>query len=208
MSRRTVAIVVVLFAALAAGMLRGSGGPGLSAAQEASPAATPCPATTAEENKALVRRLFEEGWDQGDTAVLEQVLADDYVHHFPPFAGIAADVNVAEPGRADFAEAIQAWRTAFPDLHVTIEDRIAVGDTVAMRATLTGTQAAPLTTWGAPNTGRRVEREPQGFFRIACGTIAEDWVLPDNLTLARQLGIVTDEELRDAGAPTVATPSP
>jgi steroid delta-isomerase-like uncharacterized protein len=211
MARRIVPIdpiVAVLLAALADSGLVGPGTVGLSAAQEASPAATPCPATGAEENEALVSRLFEEGWGQGDMAVLEQVLADDYVHHFPHLAGLASDVNVPVPGRADLGAAIQEWRTAFPDLQITIEDLIADGDTVAMRATLTGTQAATLPAWGAPNTRRRMEREQQGFFRIACGVIAEDWVLPDNLTLVRQLGIITGEELRDAGTPTVATPVP
>jgi steroid delta-isomerase-like uncharacterized protein len=203
-----VPIVAVLIAGLAAGGLVGPGIVGRSAAQEASPAATPCAATTAEENEGLVRRLFEEGWGQGDMAVLEEVLAADYVHHFPHLAGLASDVNVPVPHRADLAAAIQEWRTAFPDLQITIEDLIADGDTVAMRAILTGTQAAPLPAWGAPNTGRRMEREQQGFFRIACGRIAEDWVLPDNLTLVRQLGIITGEELRDAGTPTVATQVP
>jgi hypothetical protein len=51
-------------------------------------------------------------------------------------------------------------------------------------------------------------RESFAFYRVACGTIAEGWVLPDNLTMLRQLGIITDEELADAGTPTVATPAP
>jgi len=205
---RIVSIVAVLLAGLGAGSLVGPSGVVRSAAQEESTAGTPCAATTAEENEGLVRRLFEEGWGQGDMAVLEEVLADDYVHHFPHLAGLASDVNVPVPGRADLAAAIQEWRTAFPDLQITVEDLVADGDTVAMRATLAGTQAAPLPTWGAPNTGQRMERELQGFFRIACGRIAEDWVLPDNLTLVRQLGIITGEELQDAGTPTVATPVP
>src|SRR3954468_4431733 len=98
MLRRIVPIVAVL---LAVGGLIGPGRLGLSDAQEASPAATACPATTADENEALVRRLFEEGWGRGDMAVLQQVLADDYVHHFPHLAGIGTDVNVPVPGRAD-----------------------------------------------------------------------------------------------------------
>ena len=208
MPRRIVPIVTVLLAAFAAGNLVGPGRLGLSAAQAGSPAATPCPATTAAANEGVVRRLVSARWGQGDMAVLEQVLADDYVHHFPHSAGLASDVNVPVPGRADLAVAIQEWRTAFPDLQITVEDLIAEGDTVAMRAILAGTQAAPLPAWGAPNTGRRMEREQQGFFRIACGRIAEDWVLPDTLTLLRELGIITDEELRDAGTPTVATPAP
>jgi hypothetical protein len=76
-----------------------------------------------------------------------------------------------------------------------------------MRATFSGTQADPLNTWQAPNTGRHMQRENWAFARVACGKLVEMWVLPDNLTLLRQLGIIGDEELRDVGNPTVATPA-
>jgi hypothetical protein len=59
-----------------------------------------------------------------------------------------------------------------------------------------------------PNTGRPIAREAVAFARVACGRIAELWALPDNLTLLRQLGAVTDDELRTVGTPTVATPAP
>jgi hypothetical protein len=45
-------------------------------------------------------------------------------------------------------------------------------------------------------------------WRIACGTLAENWIVKDNLTMLRQLGIVTDDELATVGTPTVATPAP
>ena len=53
-----------------------------------------------------------------------------------------------------------------------------------------------------------MEQELWAFARVVCGKLAEVWVLPDNLTMLRELGIITDEELRDAGTPTVATPVP
>jgi hypothetical protein len=51
-------------------------------------------------------------------------------------------------------------------------------------------------------------RPPAAIYRIACGRLAEQWVVTDYLTMLRQLGIVTDEELATAGTPTVATPAP
>jgi predicted ester cyclase len=77
-----------------------------------------------------------------------------------------------------------------------------------MRTTFAGTQADPIENLGAPNTGRPMAREVWVFARVACGQVAEVWVLVDNLTMLRQLGIISDEELRDAGTPTVATPAP
>jgi len=59
-----------------------------------------------------------------------------------------------------------------------------------------------------PNTGRPMSREVWVFARAECGKVAEVWILVDNLTMLRQLGIITDEELRSVGTPTVATPVP
>jgi hypothetical protein len=76
------------------------------------------------------------------------------------------------------------------------------------RTTWTGTQADDLELWGASDTGRRMERAGIGFVRVTCGQIAEAWFVQDNLTMLRQLGIITDDELATAGTPTVATPAP
>jgi predicted ester cyclase len=209
MLRRIVSIVAVLLAALTAGSLVGPSRVSLSAAQEASPAATPCPVTTDEESTAVVRRLFEEGWGQGNLQVVDEVVADDViVHRAPATAGSIPPTTFATPGPVGYAAGIQVLRTDFPDLRVTIEDVIADGDMVAMRTTIAGTQADPIDNLGVPNTGRPMAREVWVFARVECGKVAELWVLVDNLTMLRQLGIITDEELRDAGTPTVATPVP
>ena len=157
MPRRIVSIVAVLLAALTAGSLVGPSSLGLSAAQEGSPVATPtsCPATSEEENAAVVRRLFAEGWGQGHLQVLDEVLADDViVHRAPATAGSIPPTAFATPGPVAYAEGIQVLRSDFPDLRVTIEDVIAAGDRVAMRTTFAGTQADPIENLGAPNTGR------------------------------------------------------
>jgi predicted ester cyclase len=210
MPRRIVAIVAVLLAAFAAGTLVSPGSLVLSAAQEGSPAATTsCPTTSDEENEALVSRLFAEGWGQGNLQVVDEVVADDViVHRAPATAGSIPPTTFATPGPVGYAAGIQVLRTDFPDLRVTIEDVIADGDMVAMRTTIAGTQADPIENLGVPNTGRSMAREVWVFARVECGKIAELWVLVDNLTMLRQLGIITDEELRDAGTPTVATPVP
>ena len=209
MFRQMLSVSIVLLAALIVGSSLTPSHPAPATAHQASPAAsTPCPATSEDENEALIRRYREEVWGQGRVEVLEEVLAADYVAHIP---GIGASLQAAEVPRADLAaaaESIREVRTDFPDLRVTIEDILAEGDRVAVRMTFAGTQADPLDAWNAPDTGRRMEREVWSFYRIACGKIAEAWFLPDNLTLLRQLGIITDEELRDAGTPTAATPVP
>jgi steroid delta-isomerase-like uncharacterized protein len=206
-----VPIVAVLLAALAAGSLDSPGPVGLSAAQEASPAATPtsCPATTQEEKKGLVRRFYEEAWGRGDLAVLDAVLADEYVLRISRLA--RATRPAADPttrGRAAMGETITRFRTDFPDLRVTVEALVAEEDTVAVRMTWTGTQADDLEPWGAPDTGRPMARVSASFVQVACGRIAGVWTLPDNLSMLRQLGVISDAELRTVDTPTVATPAP
>jgi predicted ester cyclase len=209
MPRRIVPVFSVLLAVLIAGSFLTLGRPGPAAANQASPAAsTPCSATTGEVNKELVRRLYEEAYGQGHLEVLDEVLADDYVLHIPSLSVLIPAVKVSTSGQTDEAERIRELRREFSDLQITIPDMVAEGDTVAIRMTFSGTQAAPLDAWGSPNTGRSMDRGVWAFHRIACGRIAEGWVLPDNLTMLRQLGIITDEELADAGTPTVATPAP
>jgi predicted ester cyclase len=161
-----------------------------------------------EENKILARRYYEEAFGQGHIEVLDEVLADDYILHIPGFAGFLPSGQDPASGRAAEAERIREFRTDFAEVRITIEEMVAEGDRVATRVTIAGTQARPLGVWGSPDTGRNMVRESFAFYRVACGTIAEGWVLPDNLTMLRQLGIITDEELADAGTPKVATPAP
>jgi hypothetical protein len=53
-----------------------------------------------------------------------------------------------------------------------------------------------------------MSRESIIIWRVECGQIVESWIVQDNLTMLRQLGIITDEELATVGTPTVATPVP
>jgi steroid delta-isomerase-like uncharacterized protein len=202
MSRLLVPIVAMLIAASA--LAPGHSGP--AAARQASPAASPaadCPATSEEENAALVRRYLEEAYNGRNPEAVADLLADDFVRH-----NVAYPQPDQAPGTADDAARIEAWLTAFPDLHIAIEKLITADDTVVGWLIWRGTQQGPLQQWDAPVTGNAMERESIVIYRVACGQIAENWIVQDNLTMLRQLGIITDEELRTGGTPTVATPVP
>ncbi len=81
------------------------------------------------------------------------------------------------------------FRSAFPDLHFTVEDMIAEGDKVASRYTARGTHRGEL--MGLPPTGRGVTEVGIMISRLAEGKLVEDWHSPDNLGLIQQLGVVT-----------------
>jgi steroid delta-isomerase-like uncharacterized protein len=110
------------------------------------------------------------------------------------------------PGTDDDVARARENLTDFPDLHITIENVVAAEDEVVVHLTWSGTQEDGMEAWGAPATGRRASYDLVAIYRIACGRLAEQWVVADYLTMLRQLGIVTDEELATAATPMVATP--
>jgi predicted ester cyclase len=202
MPGRNVPVCVVVLTAVPAGIALVPGRLGPAAASQASPAAD-CPATTPEENEALFRRYVEEAYNGRNPDVIADLFADDFVRH-----NAAAPQLDQQPGFTDDIARLQTWLAAFPDLEVTIEELISSGDTVAVYATWHGTQDGPLPPWDAPATGRPMARESLAIWRVACGQLAEVSIVADNLTMLRQLGIVSDEELTSVGTPTVATPAP
>jgi steroid delta-isomerase-like uncharacterized protein len=204
MPRRIVGLLAVLLAVVLAVSAGAPGRLGPASAHQASPAAgTACPATTAEENEELVSRYYEAAYNQRDPAAATQLLSDDFVRH-----NVAAPQPNQQPGHADDIARVESWLAAFGDLQITIEDLYASSDTVVSYVIWTGTQDGPLSQWGAPATGRPMARESLVVWRVACKQLAENWIVQDNLTMLRQLGIITDEELVTAGTPTVATPVP
>ena len=176
----------------------------LLATQGATPSASPtvCPTTTPEENADMVRRYWNEVYNERHPEVAADYLADDFVRQNP------GRPQVNEPGNDDDVQRARENLEDFPDLHITVEDVIADGDRVVARLTWTGTQQAPLETWGAPVTGRAATWQMIAIYTVRCGQLAEQWIAADYLGMLRQLGVVTDDELQTIGTPTVATPAP
>jgi steroid delta-isomerase-like uncharacterized protein len=132
------------------------------------------------DNKTIARRFFEL-FSQGDLDTIEQeLLSPDVVAHQP---------GMPEPlDRAGFRQVGEMFRTAFPDLRVTIEDQVAEGDTVATRSVLYGTHTGPLQ--GIPPTGRTVTISGINISRIVDGKIVERWDEFDQVGMLQQLGVM------------------
>ena len=180
-----------------------SSGSQFAAIEGATPEASPsqCPVTTPDQNKDLVRRYWDEVYNNRQPERADAFLADDFVRNNP------GRPQRNEPGNADDIGRSRENLADFPDLHITFEDLVAEGDQVVVRLTWTGTQQAPLEVWDAPATGRPASYELVAIYRVQCGQLAEQWVVADYLGLLRQLGVVTDDELQTVGTPTVATPN-
>ncbi len=142
-----------------------------------------------EENKAIVRRLLEEAYSTGNLAVVDEIIAPDYVH--------TGNSGRIVTGIEFIKQQITIERTIFPDLRVTIEEMIAEGDKVVARWTLRGTHQGE---WrGIPPTGKEVTSTGVDIHRIVGGKIVEDWRKRDRMDVMQQLG-VTDIALYQANA--------
>ena len=191
-------VTMVIVAAL------GSGGYQSAAARQATPmAGAPCPATSEDENAALVRRYLDEAYNQQDLTIIDDYLVDDFIRHSTGSPHVETDAH-----NADDVARVQTWLTAFPDLNISLEKLVAADDLVIGWMIWSGTNDGPLPFWGGHVTGLPMERESITIWRIECGQIAENWIVQDNLTMLRQLGVITDDELATIGTPTVATPQP
>ena len=134
---------------------------------------------TTEENKALFRRMYDEGLNGGNLAVVDELIAPDFINHEAP-------PGVENRGPESQRLLITMLRTAFPDLHFSIEHLIAEGDTVAGRLTMSGTHEGSL--MGIPPTGRPVKQSHMHFVLLRDGKAIEHWGVRDDVTMMRQLG--------------------
>ncbi len=133
------------------------------------------------DNKAIVRRLVEDVWNEGNLAVADEVCAPAYVSHDPSHP-------VVPPGPGGLKHLVTLFRTGFPDLQFTIEDmRVAEGEMVVTRWTARGTHRGALLAI-AP-TEREAMVEGITLSRMAEGKVAEEWVVWDTLALMLQLGL-------------------
>jgi len=136
---------------------------------------------TPQENAALVRRFLTDVVGGGDTAAIDAFLTDDPVDYNLVFGETAGQDAMTTLG----------WRVlAAADVGVDIDDIVATGERVAVRATVTGTHTESLVDL-AP-TGASFEIDHVWFCRIHDGYIAEIWSLPDGLGLLQQLGALPE----------------
>jgi predicted ester cyclase len=134
-----------------------------------------------EDNKALIRRFFEEVYTKKNVAAIEEFIAPNHIDHSASALGSPA-------GPEGSRQLIGMMLMVFPDLHVTMEDMIAEGDKVVVRLTMHGTQQGAL--GSIPPTGKQVALSTIDVVRIAGGQIAEEWGIDDRLGLLQQLGLV------------------
>jgi steroid delta-isomerase-like uncharacterized protein len=133
-----------------------------------------------EENKAIIRRYYEELWNQGNLALADELVAPDIA-----FRG---SLSTRSRGIDAFKAYVRMVKNAFPDFHNVIEDLIAEGDKVVARLTHQGTHRGDVLFGSAP-TGMQVSFPGIAIFRLEKGKIVDGWVIGDVLVLMRQLAV-------------------
>jgi steroid delta-isomerase-like uncharacterized protein len=137
-----------------------------------------------EQNKTLARRQVEEAFNEGKLDVIDELIAPSFVNHDP-----ATQEQIRGPEA--LKEFVKTYRSAFPDLRVTIEDQIAEGDKVVSRWSARGTQKGELL--GMPASNKQATVTGISIDRFEGGKIVESWNNWDTLGMLQQLGAIPEQ---------------
>jgi predicted ester cyclase len=143
-----------------------------------------------EDNKAIARRFFEEVFNKGNGAAVDELIAPNIVLHFdsPTNVPVPAEMQLS---LEEIKQFVSQFRTTFPDLHYTVELQVAEGDLVVTRGTARGTHQGEYwdSTFGdIPHTLKLVKWTETAIDRIVEGKIAENWINEDALGRLQQIG--------------------
>lgn len=131
-----------------------------------------------EENKNLVRRCIDQGFNKQNIAVIEEFFAPDIIPHpLPP---------TVPHDREGFKRFFSMLLSAFPDYHLAIEDMIAEGDKVVIRSALSGTHKGEFMEI-AP-TDKRITWTGIEIWRIEKEKVVEIWGELNMMAMMQQLG--------------------
>src|SRR6266851_4421363 len=131
-----------------------------------------------DDNLALVRNMEEDLFNHRDLSAVDRYVSPAYT------------LRTAEEGAPSGREAIKAYIAAylngFPDLHISIDQLLAVGDKVVGVFTFTGTHEGDL--FGVTPTGRTISVRQIAIYRLEGGQVVDEWEISDQLGLMQQIG--------------------
>ena len=134
-----------------------------------------------DDNKTIVRRVFTEIINRGNLGLADTLVAPGYVYH--------GSGGLEVRGPEGFKQVVTMYRSAFPDLNMTIDDIVEEGDKVVTRWTGRGTHKGNLA--GLPPTGRTATVTGILITRLSNGKLVEDHESFDEIGMLRQLGVTT-----------------
>ena len=137
---------------------------------------------SADAHRAVVQRLFDEVWDQGNVVVVDEIFAPEYLDHASP-------PGIINRGPENHKQLFAKLRSAFPDISNTLEEVIVEGNKVAFRNTLRGTHQGPF--MGMAPTGRSFVQGQMHIVHFSeDNKMVEHWTARDELGMMQQLGVI------------------
>jgi predicted ester cyclase len=127
-----------------------------------------------EQNKETLRRTFEEVWNKGNWAVIPEVISPDYDHG-----------NYKGPD--GYKQLITMYRTAFPDIHVTIDQVVGEGDWLAYHFSLQGTFKGKIL--DVEPTGKQVKWKQMAFTQYKNGKVVTNVPFNNTISFYQQVGV-------------------
>jgi steroid delta-isomerase-like uncharacterized protein len=134
-------------------------------------------ADSVQNNKTVVKNVYEQVINKGDFAKAEQWIEKNYVDHDP---------DTPPPGGLEgFKKFFTMFRQAFPDLKMTVEDIFGEGDKVVARVSVTGTQKAEF--MGIPSSGKKFKTSLVDILRLKNGKVIDHWGVFDMMSMMSQI---------------------
>jgi predicted ester cyclase len=138
---------------------------------------------TLNRNSEVARQVFEKGLNGRDRAVLDALVAADYVNHESP-----AGMGAGSYGPQNWLDVLERLAASFPDISWRVLRTLEQGDQVWVETAMSGTHEHPF--FGHAPTGRRFEVRQVHMLRLADGLIREHSAVRDDLGILVQLGLV------------------
>jgi predicted ester cyclase len=129
-----------------------------------------------EQNKKIVRRIFQEGIGERKFQVFDELVADKFVNHGIP---------ITSTGPNGMKEAVQQFVNGFSNMQVVNEEFVAEGDMVATRGYMTGTHDGNF--MGISATGKKIHLPYIDLWKVKDGKAIENWVQMDIAGLMQQI---------------------
>jgi predicted ester cyclase len=135
-------------------------------------------ADTGGLNISVVRRFYDELWNQWRFELLDEIIAETI--------RFRSSLGTEVTGRNEFKGLMERVRGVFPDLHHRVDEMLAIGDRVVTRVTYSGTHRGKL--GDVEPTDAHVEYVGAAFFRLSGGRMEEGWVVADTAEMWRAIG--------------------
>ena len=129
----------------------------------------------------FAERWFEEVWNKGREGAIDEMMSPHSIGH-----GLTHPEGREVDGMTAFRSFHKSFRSAFPDLHINVEEAIIDGDRTAARCLVTGTHTGEALA-GKAATGKPIKFHGMTMFRVKDGKIVESWNNFDFTTMYKQL---------------------